>query len=185
MVGRPVEGWQTQIRDQQLWVRGPHVMLGYWQDPEATAEKIDPNGWLSTGDLVEQDPVTGQVRILGRADEVIVLDSARKVHPSAVERSVGQVAGVRHAMLVHRQDLERHQLELWIDAGDAEREQQPAWHQTERKICEVLAQTEGLTGCPIHRFHPPLQESDGELTHKGTIRRGRILQNRFPNQAGG
>ena len=100
LVGRFVEGWETKIQDQQLLVRGPHVMLGYWDDPVATASRIDRDGWLATGDHVEVDAQSGQLRILGRVDDVIVLASARKIHPATVERAVERVDGVRHAMLI-------------------------------------------------------------------------------------
>ena len=173
-VGHFVAGWESKIADQQLLVRGPHVMLGYWDDPAATADRIDQGGWLATGDQVEVDSASGQIRILGRVDDVIVLNSARKIHPATIERAVGQVDGVRHALLIRRQ-----RLELWFDA-DANRS-------TEQVAGEIRGVLQGMTGfrdCEIHPFQPPLRESDGELTDKGGVRRQRIIENRFSDQAG-
>lgn len=116
-VGRPVAGWQTRVDpDGRLWVRGDGVMLGYWGDPEATASRIR-DGWLDTGDLVAVDPGDGQFRdgqfrILGRADERIVLSNGYKVDPAPIERRLAGLPGVRHALLFPRG---RH-LELWLDA---------------------------------------------------------------------
>ena len=163
-VGRFVDGWEHQLRDGRLLVRGPHVMLGYWNDPEATSEKIDDEDWLDTGDLVEIDPDSAQLRILGRADDVLVLDSGRKFHPHEIEKEVERLLGVRHAMLTVREGS----LELWLDADrlpdlDPVFHDRPGW-QTPRVI---------------ERFDPALSQQDGELTSKGTLRRHRIIETRF------
>jgi long-chain acyl-CoA synthetase len=174
LVGRFVEGWETQIRDQLLFVRGSHVMLGYWGDPEATARRIDHNGWLATGDLVEQDRESGQLRVLGRADDVIVLPSAKKIHPETVERSAAQINGVRHAMLTKLRTLQ-----LWFDA-DNECDDQIVT----RNLRALVDEMDAMRGCELHRFVPPLRQDLGELTAKGTICRKRILELRFPGHAG-
>lgn len=98
-VGSPVVGNELRIdSDNQLWVRGDCVMLGYWNDPEATGKKI-VDGWLRTGDLAEWIPskpnigsdktheiMSGAtVRILGRSDDAIVLSTGDKVHPASIE----------------------------------------------------------------------------------------------------
>lgn len=166
LVGNFVDGWEHQIRDGQLFVRGPQVMLGYWQDAMATAVRIDSQGWLATGDLVERDIQSGQLRILGRADDVLVLANGCKVHPQAIEQKVQMIAGVRHAMLVHFDALE-----LWIDVGTQEPE--------DEAIQRVLSRFPQLGTCQIKRFDPALCLSSGELTAKNTIRRKAICANRF------
>ena len=175
LVGRPVQGWETEIREGQLFVRGPHTMLGYWDDPHATGQKIDREGWLATGDLVDRDLGTdGQFRVRGRADDVIVLGTGRKIFPATIQSEVEQIRGVHHAVLVHNDELE-----LWIDAD--EELDQDAIHVA---IAEVLARHPGCRNCGVHRFTPPLCEASGELTVKGTVRRNRIIKNRFLAQAG-
>lgn len=83
-VGRAVTGTELRIDEEGvLWVRGPQVMLGYWNDTAATSEVIH-DGWLRTGDLAVQDG-DGMVRILGRQSEQICLTTGYKVSPEEIE----------------------------------------------------------------------------------------------------
>ncbi len=173
-VGDFVEGWESKIVHQQLFVRGPHVMLGYWNEPSATADRIDNDGWIATGDQVEIDTRNGQLRILGRLDDVIVLDSARKIHPAAVERRVEQLRSVKHAMLIKRQ-----QLEIWLD-----HDSDCNFEQLHEEVSDLLESLPDGGRISIHCFQPPLDLARGELTAKGTIRRKQIIENRFSDQAG-
>ena len=173
-VGDFVEGWESKVVHQQLFVRGPHVMLGYWEDPSATANRIDEDGWIATGDQVEIDASHGQLRILGRVDDVIVLDSARKIHPAVVERQVEQLRSVNHAMLIKRE-----QLEIWLD-HDADGD----FEQIQREVAALLESLPEGAHISIHCFQPPLDLAQGELTAKGTTRRKQIIENRFSDQAG-
>ncbi len=178
MVGRPVDGWETRLRDGRLFVRGPHVMLGYWGAPEATAAKVDAEGWLDTGDLAETDGETGQLRVLGRADDVIVLPSGRKIHPSSVEQVLRSVAGVRHAVVVWRGE----KLIGWLDLEPGRSLDAPL--RGEIKVAESrLAAWQRPS--VYRRFVPPLSVSSGELTGKGTVRRGRVIERRLSGQHGG
>lgn len=76
----------------ELWVRGPQVMLGYWQQPEATAEILDAEGWLRTGDYVELDD-DGYMSIVDRKKDMILV-SGFNVYPNEVEDWVNQLSGV-------------------------------------------------------------------------------------------
>jgi long-chain acyl-CoA synthetase len=83
-VGRAIPGIEIRTAsDGELLTRGPHVMLGYWQNEAATAEAIR-DGWLYTGDLAEIDD-DGFVFIRGRKKELIVLSTGKKVVPTRVE----------------------------------------------------------------------------------------------------
>lgn len=82
---------QVEVRQseaQELLVRSPGVMRGYWDDPEATARIIDVDGWLHTGDKVRQDD-NGRVYITGRCKEIIVLSNGEKVPPGDMEMAIG------------------------------------------------------------------------------------------------
>ncbi len=168
LVGKLVDGWESKIREGQLFVRGPHTMLGYWNEQDATNDKIDDQGWLATGDLVEQDAGTQQLRILGRIDDVIVLDNGRKIVPSAIETRVERMEPVRHALLVNRRGLQ-----LWFDTDEDMDDQA-----INEQIRQILDASSDYHGCTVHRFIPSLCPA-GELTAKGTIRRAQVLENRF------
>jgi len=62
-------------------------MLGYWNNPEATAVTIDQEGWLTTGDAASIDP-DGFITITGRVKEIIVLANGEKVPPSNMEAAI-------------------------------------------------------------------------------------------------
>jgi long-chain acyl-CoA synthetase len=83
-VGKAVPGVEIRIApDGEVLTRGPHVMKGYWNNPEATAEAIR-DGWLHTGDLGSLD-AEGYLSITGRKKELLVLSNGKKVVPSFIE----------------------------------------------------------------------------------------------------
>lgn len=98
-VGRVLEGVEVKLSDHgEILVRGPNVMLGYWRDEIATREAI-VDGWLHTGDLGEFD-LAGNLRIVGRHKELIVLTTGKKVSPSAVEQQLAGSPYVETACVV-------------------------------------------------------------------------------------
>ena len=76
----------------ELCVKGPQVMQGYWQHPEATAEVFDADGWLKTGDVAVMD-ADGFLRIVDRKKDMILV-SGFNVYPNEIEDIVAQHAGV-------------------------------------------------------------------------------------------
>lgn len=83
-VGQPIPGVEVRIApDGEVLTRGPHVMTGYWHNPQATAEAIR-DGWLYTGDLGKLDE-EGFLHITGRKKELLVLSNGKKVVPSYLE----------------------------------------------------------------------------------------------------
>jgi long-chain acyl-CoA synthetase len=83
-VGQAIPGVDLAIApDGEVLTRGPHVMKGYWNDPEATAAAIS-DGWLHTGDLGRLDE-EGFLTITGRKKEILVLSSGKKVVPTHLE----------------------------------------------------------------------------------------------------
>ncbi len=98
-IGRAVKGVELQVdSERQLWVRGPNVMQGYFGDAQATRERIR-DGWLATGDLVEQD-TDGHYRITGRISEVIVLSNGFKVSPELIETRLSVTKWIHQVMIV-------------------------------------------------------------------------------------
>lgn len=87
-VGLPVGGVEVRRGEQgELLVRGPNVMLGYWNNPDATRAMIDADGWLNTGDVV-RIAETGHIYITGRTKEIIVMSNGEKVPPHDMEQAV-------------------------------------------------------------------------------------------------
>ena len=87
-VGLPLQGIEVRIGAQNaLLVKGPCNMLGYWNNPEATAAMIDQNGWLNTGDTASIKP-SGHITITGRLKEIIVMSNGEKVPPADMEDAI-------------------------------------------------------------------------------------------------
>eukprot|EP00752_Nemacystus_decipiens_P013170 g11659.t1 len=83
-VGPPLEGVEVRIaEDGEILVRGELVMLGYWNQPEKTAETVK-DGWLHTGDVGEQD-ADGFLKITDRKKDIIVNSGGDNVSPQRVE----------------------------------------------------------------------------------------------------
>lgn len=82
----------------ELWVRGPQVMLGYWQQPEATAEILDREGWLRTGDYVEIDE-DNYLSVVDRKKDMILV-SGFNVYPNEIEDWVNQHPGVLESAVI-------------------------------------------------------------------------------------
>ena len=98
-VGRPLRGVEARLSpDGELQVRGPNVMRGYWQDPERTAEVLH-DGWYSTGDLATIDG-EGNIRLAGRAKDLIVLPSGLNVWPQDIEDVLRAHPAVQDAAVV-------------------------------------------------------------------------------------
>jgi long-chain acyl-CoA synthetase len=87
-VGQVIPGVETKLgADHVLHVRGPNIMLGYWNNPQATSAMISPDGWLNTGDMARIDN-NGHIFITGRVKEIIVLNNGEKVPPADMEMAV-------------------------------------------------------------------------------------------------
>ena len=87
-VGRPLPGITVKIGDNnELLVQGPGNMLGYWNNHKATAQTIDSQGWLHTGDQAKIGD-SGHIYITGRIKDILVLSNGEKVPPSDVEAAI-------------------------------------------------------------------------------------------------
>lgn len=87
-VGLPLPGIEVRIGEQNaLLVRGPSNMLGYLNNPAATAAMIDKDGWLNTGDTARISE-TGHIYITGRLKEIIVMSNGEKVPPADIEDAI-------------------------------------------------------------------------------------------------
>lgn len=99
-VGLPIPGVEVKLGENNaLLIRGPNVMLGYWNNPEATKAIISPDGWLNSGDIASIDE-QGHVTITGRLKEIIVLSNGEKVPPADMEAAIMRDPLFEQVMLI-------------------------------------------------------------------------------------
>ena len=85
----------------ELLAKGPSIMLGYYNNEEATKETIDEEGWLHTGDLAKIDK-DGFIFISGRKKFVIVLKNGKNIYPEELETLVNKIEGVKESFVYGR-----------------------------------------------------------------------------------
>ena len=99
-VGPPLSCGEIRLEiDGEILYRGPNLTRGYRGDPVATAELIDADGWLHTGDLGALDG-DGYLRVTGRKKEILVTAGGKKIAPAEVEPLLAGLRGVSQAVLV-------------------------------------------------------------------------------------
>lgn len=87
-VGKPIPGVEVRLGEQDvLLIRGPNVMLGYWQNPQATHAILSEEGWLNSGDTARIDK-QGHVTITGRIKDIIVTSTGEKIPPADMETAI-------------------------------------------------------------------------------------------------
>ena len=85
----------------EILAKGPNVMLGYYKNPEATAETIDKNGWYHTGDLGTMDSY-GNVYINGRSKNMLLGPSGQNIYPEEIEDKLNSMTMVVESLVVQR-----------------------------------------------------------------------------------
>lgn len=114
--GKPIPGVEVKIVDPdpasgvgEITVAGPNVMLGYYNDPQATAGVLAADGWLSTGDLGFMDKA-GNLHVSGRSKNVIVMANGENVYPEAIEHKINTFNWVVESLVIEQNG----QLEAWV-----------------------------------------------------------------------
>lgn len=188
-VGRALRDVQLRVTEQgELVAKSPGVMLGYLNDPEATASAIDAQGWLHTGDKARID--NGYVYITGRLKEIIVLSNGEKISPVDMEMAIAadplfdqvMVVGEGRPYLTALLVLNR---ERWLDlarqlalAPDDPRslENQAVLEEAGRRINGSIREFPGYA--QVRRFNLALEPwtvENGLLTPTLKLRRRQIL----------
>ncbi len=191
-VGRPLYGLEARLSEQsELIVRSPAVMRGYWQNEQATAQTLSPDGWLRTGDIAEIR--NGSIFITGRLKEILVLSTGEHVAPSAVEAAIQNdplfeqvcVVGDRRPCVVAILVLNP---EGWLRlAGDLaiDRADLDASVATDAILARISAQMRGLPSIwqvrAILATTTPWTLGDGSLTPTLKVKR-RVIEERFKQQ---
>ena len=149
--GRPLDNVQVKLADDgELLVRGPSVMLGYWNKPEATAEVLDADGWFRTGDIAEIDD-DGFLLIVDRKKDIIVTAGGKNVAPQPIEShlkrspcvDVAVVIGDRRPFITALISPNFEELERWaaanrvVAADRADLVEQPRTRELYREIVDA------------------------------------------------
>lgn len=99
-VGRPGTGIAIKLADDdELLINGEDVFLGYYKQPELTAEVTEPGGWVHSGDIAQIDD-DGFVYITGRKKDIIITAGGKNVSPAPIEDTIGTCPLVAHAVVV-------------------------------------------------------------------------------------
>ena len=128
-IGVPIEGVEVRLVDPEgddvldgdageVWVRGPNVFKGYWNDPVTTARVLDADGWVHTGDIAVTDE-DGYLYLVDRAKDLIIV-SGFNVYPAEVEDVLVAAPGVSEVAVVgvpHPHSGEAVKAYVVLDAG--------------------------------------------------------------------
>ena len=193
-VGQPLEGVEVRIaEDGEILVRGELVMQGYWRDPKTTAQAIDGEGWLHTGDIGMLDP-DGAIRITDRKKDIIVNSGGDNIAPQRIESFLtlqpeiaqAMVHGDRRPHLVALIVPDRDWAETWAQTNGRHDldglAQDPEFRRAiAQAVDRVNAQLSAIE--KIRRFTlvgEPFSVENGMMTPTLKIRRHKIRENFSP-----
>jgi long-chain acyl-CoA synthetase len=201
-VGKPSSGVEVKISDKgEVLYRSPGVFVGYYKEPERTAEVLTPDGWVHSGDAGFFEPKTAQLKIIDRVKDVGRLKDGTLFAPKYLENKLKFYPNIREAVATGAgRDFVCAMINIDLTAVGswAERNnvvygsyQELAAHplvydMIAQHIDEVnrsLAEEEVMVGAQIRRFlllHKELDADDGELTRTQKLRRGHIVDRYGP-----
>ena len=201
-VGKPSPEVEVKISDSgEVLYRSPGVFVGYYKDPDKTAEVRTPDGWVHTGDAGFFDLKTGQLKIIDRAKDVGRLTDGTLFAPKYIENKLKFYPNIREAVATGggrdfvcvMVNIDLTAVGSWAERNNVVygSYQELAGHplvydMIAQHIDEVnrsLAAEEVMAGAQIRRFlvlHKELDADDGELTRTQKLRRGFIVERYAP-----
>ena len=198
-VGPKVPNLEVRLGEHNaLEVRGPSVMMGYWNNEEATRAMISADGWLNTGDVARID-AQGRITITGRIKEIIVLSNGEKIPPNDMEAAIladplfeqVMVVGEGKAYLGLLAVVNR---ERWIEAMP-ERNLPAEWplslHSSQTKAYALQRVTQQLHAFPCYArirkialLSDPWSTDNGLLTPTLKVKRAKVLEKHLRDYEG-
>jgi long-chain acyl-CoA synthetase len=176
-VGPPLPGLECKIgEDGEILVRGPNVFLGYYKEPEATAEALTKDGWLCSGDLGAFDK-EGFLSITGRKKEIIITAGGKNIAPKNIEAALKQSPLIGEAVVIG--DRRKYLTALVTIEEGAAKELQPDQIRTTiqsqiDQVNQTLARVEQVKKFAI--LAKPFGIHSGELTPTMKIKRKVVAQ---------
>ncbi len=175
-VGPPIPGLEVRLGDDgEILIRGPNVFLGYYKEPEATAEALH-DGWLCSGDLGAFD-ADGFLTITGRKKEIIITAGGKNIAPKNIEAMIKQSPLVGEAVVIGDR---RKYLTALVTLDDVHAKKlQPAEVRTQiqtriDEVNQMLARVEQIKKFAI--LDRPFGIDTGELTPTMKIKRKVVAQ---------
>ncbi len=154
-VGPVMEGVQIQIYNPdekgegEIWIKGPHVMKGYYKRPELTRECITEDGWFKTGDLGSFDK-KGRLSIRGRIKTMILGASGENIYPEEIESIINNFRFVNESLVVeskgklvamvhfNMEELEKQYQKIKTQAGNYKAYINDYIEQQKKELCEYV-----------------------------------------------
>ncbi len=100
-IGCPIEGIEVKIgENDELLIKSPGVMLGYWNNHTATAEAIDADGWFHSGDQARINEKSGHIYITGRIKDILIMSNGEKIPPTDIENTISMDPVYENALLL-------------------------------------------------------------------------------------
>jgi long-chain acyl-CoA synthetase len=177
-VGLPIPGSSVRVADDgEILIAGPNVFGGYWHNDAATAEMIDTDGWLHTGDLGELDS-DGYLRVTGRKKDIIVTAGGKNVAPAVLEDRLRAHPLVSQCMVVGDG---RPYIACLVTLDE---EALGAWKGRHPEL--AAASTAELAANPelLAEIQAAVDEANKAVSRAESIRRFRVLAEDFTEQSG-
>lgn len=189
-VGRPIAGCEVRIaEDGEVLARGAMVFPGYHANETATAEALDPEGWLRTGDLGELD-AEGYLRITGRKKEIVITSAGKNLTPTEVEFAIQRSRYVSRAVMIGDRrphpvaliTLDAEEITAWAAREGHDLGAAPATHPAVRALIEAaVAEANATVSRParIRAFHVLPEDftiASGTLTPTLKLRRRAVAE---------
>ena len=151
----------------EILTKGPNVMLGYYKNPEATAETIDRDGWYHTGDLGTMD-ADGNVFINGRSKNMLLGPNGQNIYPEEIEDKLNSMTMVVESIVVQRDNklvaLVHPDMDEAKNMGFSEEDLKNIMEQNRNGLNELIPAYEKISEIEIH-------EEEFEKTPKKSIKR--------------